>query len=34
MKKYFFDFFKVQAIAASILIKNSYGFFPSDDQKG
>ena len=31
VKKYFFDFFKVQAIAASILIKNPYGFFASDD---
>ena len=31
MKKYYFDFSKVQAIAAFMLIKNPYGFFPSDD---
>ena len=31
VKKYFFDFSKVQAIAAFMLIKNPYGFFPSDD---
>ena len=31
MKKYYFDFSKVQAIAASILIKNQYDFFASDD---
>ena len=34
VKKYFFDFCKVNAIAASILIKNPFGFFASHDQKG
>ena len=34
VKKYFFDFSKVHAIAASILIKNPFGFFVSHDQKG
>ena len=34
VKKYFFDFFKVHATAAFILIKNPFGFSASDDQKG
>ena len=33
VKKYFFDFSKVHAIAATILIKNPFGFLASDDQK-
>ena len=34
VKKYFFYFSKVQAIGASTLIKNPYGVFASDNQKG
>ena len=34
MKKYFFYFSKVHAIAAFILIKNPFGFFASYVQKG
>ena len=33
VKKYLFDFSKVHAIAASILIKNPFGSFASDDQE-
>ena len=34
VKKYIFYFSKVHAIAASILIKNPFGFFASHNQKG
>ena len=34
VKKYFFDFSKIHAMAASILIRNSFGIFASHDQKG